>query len=201
MTFDVLVETGERFDVRPRVRCGLTADEFMIACEAGAFGDARIELVGGALVELPIRGSTHSMNVMESMRVLHDLAEAQPGLALTTNMGVQLGPDTVIGPDLTVFDREPLRRLATPAPAVHLVAEHSLDTRLYDLTRKAKLCAAGGVSEYWVLDDVAIRLHRFHTPVDGRYTRDLPLGADDSIAVQFAPGETVRVGDLFRAGT
>jgi hypothetical protein len=44
------------------------------------------------------------------------------------------------------------------------------------------------VPEYWVLDNVEPSLHRFHTPVDGRYTRDPPLGAGRKVAVPFAPG-------------
>lgn len=188
-------------DVKPRVRSRLTADEFALASEAGAFDEAmHVELIDGSLVEMPSDGVIHAVHLAESFVLLHQIARRHPPLLATSNMLVRLGDDRVVGPDVVVFEPLADMPLVTPASQVRLAVEHAFSTRNYDLNDKAGYYATAGVPEYWVLDDVSIRLHRFHTPVDGRYTRDPPLGPEAEIAVPFAPGETVRVGDLFRLG-
>lgn len=188
-------------DVQPRVRSRLTAHEFAVASDAGSFDESmHVELIDGELVEMPSDGAIHAVHLAQSFRVLDRLVALRPPLMITTSMSVQLDTDRVVGPDIVVFDPLPGMPLLTPASRVRLAVEHAFSTRGYDTNQKAEYCAEGGVPEYWVLDDVAIRLHRFHTPTGGRYTRDAPLGPDDRVAVPFAPGETVRVGELFRLG-
>ena len=177
----------------------LTSEEFMTAVEAGAFPDVpQIELVDGELVEMPPEGSLHAVNVKRTLLVLERIVQRHPPLELASGMAVGLGAGRVVGPDAVVFVPQPGWPATTPASAVRLAVEHSFSTRRYDLTRKADLYAEAGVPEYWVLDDVEPRLHRFHTPSGGAYLRDPPLGVDAVVEVPFAPGEHVRVGDLFR---
>lgn len=188
-------------DVKPKVRSRLSADEFIASCAAGAFSeDAHIELVDGELVEMPPEGSGHSFNNVETVAVLREIVRRQRGLEIGANLAVKLSADRVVGPDAVVVDAPEGRPSAIPASAVRLAVEHAWSTRRYDLTEKADLYAAAGVPEYWVLDNVDNVLHRFHSPRAGAYTRDAPLGLDERVAVPFAPGETVRVGDLFRLG-
>lgn len=186
-------------DAEPTVRTRLTGEEFMAACEARVFGDvAHVELVDGELVETPPEGSDHAFNNVQTLLVLGPIVRRIGGLEIGANMAILLGPGRVVGPDVVVTDPVPGRPTLTPASAVRLAVENAWSSRRYDLTRKAELHAAAGVPEYWVLDDVEPSLHRFHTARDGRYARDPARGPEERVAVPFAPGETVRVGDLFR---
>lgn len=186
-------------DAEPVVRTRLTAEEFMTACEAGAFGDlAHIELIDGELVEMPPEGQGHAANNGETYGVLWLIVRRLPGLEISSNMGIKLGVGRVVGPDVVVFEPDPARPSLTPASVVKLAIEHAYSSRSYDLNRKARLYAEAGVPEYWVLDNVQPQLHRFHSPADGVYQRDPPLSLDQTIALPFAPDERVRVGDLFR---
>lgn len=193
----MIADLEPRIDAEP-VRPRLTAEEFMGACEAGVFGDWRhVELVDGEIVEMPPEGGGHSVNNLQTAWVLLPLARAA-GLEIGSNIAIQLAGRRVVGPDTAVFEALPGWPSLTPASCVRLAVEHSWSSRRYDLTAKAALYAAAGVPEYWVLDNVEPSLHRFHTPVGGAYTRDPPLGPDDRVAVPFAAGQMVRVGELFR---
>lgn len=197
----MVADLPPELDAEPRVRSRLSADEFMALCESGVFGDlARVELLDGELVEMPREGNGHSINNFQTGRVLDRLVARYPDLDIGANMAILLGPGRVVGPDMVVFKPLPERPTLTPASAVRLAVEHAWSSRWYDLNRKADLYAAAGVPEYWVLDNADMTLHRFHTPRSGAYARDPPMGLDAHVAVPFAPGETVRVGELFRLG-
>lgn len=189
---------GERvIDATPHTRTRLTAEEFMVLCEGGAFGDlAHIELIDGELVEMPPEGSGHAMNGTRTLSTLMGLLAPESGLSVTTNMAIKLGPGRVVGPDVVVFERPQGRPSTVPAAAVHLAVEHAYSSRKYDLETKSLLYAQAGVPELWVVDNVKNLLHRFHSPSNGRYVAEPPIGLDARIAVPFAAGETIAVRDL-----
>lgn len=84
-----------------------------------------------------------------------------------------------------------LRPLVQGSPGLEL---------LCDVGAKAQAYAAAGVPELWVLDGEARRLHRLHSPAEGRYVDDPPLGLEDRIAVPFGAGGTLAVCELFDLG-
>lgn len=181
----------------PRPRNRFTVDEYMAMMEARVFGDlAHVELVDGELIEMPPEGSGHALNNSQALFILTPLARSA-GLGIASNMAIRVGVARVVGPDVVVFDRPEARPSTVEARFVHLALEHADSTRSYDLNRKPGLYAEASVRELWVLDNVKLVLHRFFEPHDGAYRRDPPRGLDEQVAVPFAPGETVRVGDLF----
>jgi Uma2 family endonuclease len=185
----------DRAEARARNR--FTVDEYMAMMEAKVFGDlAHVELVDGELIEMPPEGSGHALNNSKAFLLLAPLARVA-GLGVAANMAIRVGEARVVGPDLVVFDRPAGRPSTVEARLVWLALEHTLSTRSYDLNRKPGLYAEGGVRELWVLDGVKLVLHRFHSPRDGVYQRDPPRGLDEEVDVPFAPGERVRIGDLF----
>lgn len=181
-----------------RVRDRFTVDEFMAMVEAKIFGDlANIELVEGEIIDMPPEGSGHGLNKAQTFRLLDRLVSRPSGLRIVDNVALRLSPAVVVAPDIMVVMSPEGRPSAIDAAAVRLAVEHALSTRNYDLNVKPNLYAAAGVAELWVLDDRDLLLHRFHSPRGGVYQRDPPRGLDEEVDVPFAPGERVRIGDLF----
>lgn len=187
----------DRLDARVRDR--FTADEFMAMVEGRAFGDlAHMELADGRIIEMPPEGGGHAYNKMKAAKVLDAIAVRQTGLHVVADMAIDLGPGEVASADAMVHERfPPPRPRRAPAASIRLLVEHSDSTRRYDLNVKPGRYAAADIPELWVLDNVALLLHRFHTPSDGLYERDPPRGLDEFVDVPFAPGERLRVRDLF----
>ena len=198
---DGFTALAARPDTPPRVRTRWTADEFLRLSDSGGLGDATdVELVDGALIEIPPEGSGHLLNVSRTLQRLAALIEARPELAVGFNGAVRLGPDRVVGPDVLVFRRPVGRPSALEAGSVLLAVEHAYSTRRYDLEQKPSLYAEAGVPELWVLDNVDNVLHRFHSPARGAYFRDQPLALEDLVRAPFAPERPVKVGELFDLG-
>lgn len=181
-----------------RLRDRFTADEFMAMVEGGAFGDvAHVELADGRIIEMPPEGGGHAYNKITAAILLRTIAERH-GLTAVANIALDLGPHEVAGTDVVVHERLPRPRPSrAPVSGIRLLVEHSDSTRSYDLNVKPGRYAAAGVPELWVLDNVKLQLHRFHSPDGGVYERDPARGLDEFVDVSFAPGERVRVGDLF----
>jgi Uma2 family endonuclease len=181
-----------------RVRDRFTADEFIRMLESRVFGDSsRLELTQGALVEMPSDGAGHSRDKGQTYFVLRNLLQGSPHLLVLQDVNTRLGPSTVVAPDVAVIDRSSDRPTVISASIVHLAIENAWTSRDYDLNEKPALYAAGQVPELWILEAETHQLHRFHSPREGVYERDAPLGLEGRIAVPFAPGESVRVSDLF----
>lgn len=181
-----------------RVRDRFTADEFMIMCEAGVFGDvANIELLDGKIVEMPPEGTGHGAHKAQSFRVLDRIVQGLPHLLIASNVALRLGPRIVVAPDVLVSTFPTGWPSAVAASEMKLALEHAWSTHGYDLGEKPERYAKAGVAELWVVDDRFRVLHRFHAPKDGVYQRDPPRGLEEQLDVPFAPGERVRVRDLF----
>ena len=157
----------------------ITAAQFSVMVEAGAFAGARgVELRGGLLYE------------MNAQYVPHMLAKSRLFLALATALqaigspfevssegSVQLGESEVPMPDLIVW--EPVRvRGPVPRERGRLLVEVSDTTLTDDLGHKRTLYAAAGVPEYWVVDVFGRAIHRYWAPEDGVYARSavVPFG-------------------------
>lgn len=118
----------------------------------GVFGDARMELLDGEIVDLEPVEARHAA----AIRACHDLLVA--GVGDTAVVRVQL-PLVLDGrsrprPDLAVV-RPPSSRYrdAHPEPADTLLVVEVADASLpYDLDRKAPRYAAAGIPECWVVD-------------------------------------------------
>ena len=100
-------------------------------------------------------------------------------------------------PDLSVLVRAVDDFSTHPRPEeLHLVAEISLTSLVFDLTTKAQLYARSGIAEYWVLDLVGRRMIVHREPVDGRYRSVVAFGEEERVSTLAAPERDVRVGDL-----
>lgn len=114
----------------------------------------RYQLLEGTLVVNPAPIPLHQRMVM---RLLLLLAEACPPEleVLPGPVGVVLGPDTELQPDVLVVRRETVRGTKKAmTPPLLVIEVLSSSTRLFDLGSKRLAYREGGVGAYWIADPV-----------------------------------------------
>ncbi|MEJ7729546.1 MAG: Uma2 family endonuclease [Polyangiaceae bacterium] len=149
-------------DATPRL---LTRAEYDRMAELGFFANERVELIHGTVVRMAPIGTGHCdvVDVCNELLVLRLAGRATvriqaPFLAHDDS---EPEPDVVVAPRRRYSDRHP-----DQAFLVIEVAESSL---AYDRHTKARLYAASGVREYWIIDVLgrAVEVHR--QPGSDRY--------------------------------
>lgn len=146
----------------------LTVDDFVRMGEAGIFAeDARIELIEGDLFDMPPIGTRHSSISNRLTRLLVRLA----GDAAIVSVGnpVLLPPWSMPQPDfLLLRPRADFYETTHPGAADVLLAVELGDATLrFDRITKARVYAANGIGEYWVVDLAGRRLHAHRGPTPG----------------------------------
>ncbi len=142
-----------------------TLDEFDRMIDAAVFDpDRRIELIFGELREVSLIGECHRRVIV----LLTEWAiDATAGLR--DRLGVQVQnplrlPSERSGPipDMSWIDRECLQSSALPQDNVFLVIEVASSTLSFDRGQKARLYAAAGIPDYWVVNliDDRVEVHR-----------------------------------------
>ena len=152
-----------------------------------------VELLAGVLVEMNPQGSSHAYAIRE-LAALAFPAVADAGLQLSIQAPLDVGsPISLPEPDLAIVpstgrDEHPRNAL--------LVVEMGATSLRIDLVRKARIYAAGGVPEYWVLDVERRALIVHRDPRDGYYT-DVRIVSEDEIVTATKLDLAVPVASLF----
>jgi Uma2 family endonuclease len=143
----------------PRLRWTLAEFERLI--ELGIFTkDDRIELIEGQLVPMAAKGNRHGLVRDELMNWL--FRRLPESLRLSSEIGWRPpGADTYVEPDLLICPRE-LTGVTVAPTEVLLAIEVAHSSLRFDTTIKARLYAALGVRDYWVIDaeTLTTRVHR-----------------------------------------
>lgn len=148
---EVVVEIGPR--VRPLRRL-----EYDRLVSAGVFGDERIELLEGVLVEMSPQDPAHAEIVHRLARLIGQYIGSEWQLRVQAPLA--LGEASAPEPDLAVVAAGSYLR-AHPGHAA-LVVEVARTSQKVDLGPKVDIYARGGVPEYWVVDvaDGSAHVHR-----------------------------------------
>jgi Uma2 family endonuclease len=167
--------------------------EYERLAREGFFGNERVELIQGIVVEMSPIGPRHA-NPLDLLveRLVPPLVgrarvRVQQPFAATDDSEPE--PDLAIVPALQYVESHPDR-----AFLVIEVAETSLD---YDRETKAPIYAASGVPEYWVVNVAARCIEVFDQPKLGVYTRQHQFGVGSALVVPGFSDVSVRVGELF----
>jgi Uma2 family endonuclease len=179
----------------PRLRWTLA--EFERLAELGFFTDEdHIELIGGELVPMAPRTACH-----ETVRgdLLNSRAmRCLPQEVLTAGpLGWRVNEDTYLEPDFLLYPDACRRQVPALPPAEVLLLIEIADLSLeFDTTFKAKLYAALGVREYWVVNAVtlATRVHRGPTPAG--YGQADVVGANERLAALLVSSLALKLADL-----
>jgi Uma2 family endonuclease len=187
-TFDRLADLApER--VRPLKRV-----EYARLVEAGVFEEERVELLGGAIVEMSPHGTPHDSAVMRLtkllVRAVGDRAEVRVQLAFVASDQSQPEPDLALVPPGDY-------REAHPDTAMLLV-EVSAESLRKDRTLKAAIYARAGVPEYWIVNVVDGSVERHTNPQSGAYTEMMIVRPGASIRLRILDDVEIPVAEIFR---
>lgn len=148
-----------------------TAADFQRMIEAGAFEDMWVELIEGKLERMPPPGRRHGIGQIGLVaRLLTLFGETR----VLVEVAVDLGNDTVVGPDIMVLKAAGGEGTLVAADELLLAVEVAYSSHDRDLQLKRRLYAQAGVPTYWVLDVERRAVHVFEHP-EGEVYRTIDL--------------------------
>lgn len=163
---------------RPR-RYPISADQYETMIEAGVLAGARVELIGGEIIEMAAQYMPHTRAKMTMLfRLKSAIDTAGLPLELGCEGSVRVSPYDVPEPDVFIYERVPGDR-TFPASCLRLAVEICESTHAVDLGLKPQLYAAAAIPEYWIVDLRARTITALWSPADGAYqqTRTVAFGA------------------------
>lgn len=172
-------------------RAKLRAGDYRLLVESGALDRyARTELIDGEIWAMNAAYSAHAkLQSAISFALITALRSAELALTLFTAVSIDLSDDAMPEPDLVVADDHDDGPL--PIGKVKLIVEISDSTLDNDLGRKARLYAAAGVPEYWVVDVEAKVIHQMWGPEGEAYAQRGEVAFGDRIAAVTVAGLVV----------
>jgi Uma2 family endonuclease len=139
-----------------------TVDEFHLLRGMPAFESRRMILVEGEIHDMPNPNPPHDIGIGQTEDALRDAFGS--GYWVRVQMALVLGKATDPVPDLAVVPG-PKKNYTFHPTTASLVVEVADSSLVYDTGDKANLYAAGGITDYWVLDLNHRLLHVFRDPV------------------------------------
>lgn len=167
-------------------RRDITVDEYHKMADMGILRpQERVELIEGELIEMAPLGNRHWTR---HATIANYLNEMLPGRAFIVPQGsFPLDRHSEPQPDIAVLapgNYEDGRPHPNELFAFVEVAESSVR---FDLGRKARLYASGGIREYLVADIGKNRLTRFTEPADLAYAERREMGYGESFSLVAIP--------------
>jgi Uma2 family endonuclease len=150
-----------------------TVEEYHRMGEAGIFSeDDRVELIGGAVVEMAPIGSRHMQSVARLKRVLSRWTFESPedaALFVSVQNPLVLFGKEEPQPDLVLLRRSAERSDAFSSDEALLVVEVADTSLRYDRETKLPLYAAAGIPEAWIVDLTEDRVEVYSVPAGEGY--------------------------------
>ncbi len=167
----------------------------------GWFQGKRVELIGGEVMEMPAQFDFHLAAVTLAQDALRLAFGA--GYWVRVQGSLDLSPHGIPNPDIAVTPGSPHGAARTIATSALVVVEVSDCTLAYDRVAKGSLYAAGGVTDYWIVNlvDRQLEIHRGPVADAARlfgfgYSSRIILDPGDAIAPLASPNARVAVADL-----
>ena len=127
-----------------------TVKHYFRMSELGFFGDRKVELLNGEIIEVPAQAHPHRLSLSRLSRLLN--AAFDPGQFWVVGQGtLALSRYSAPDPDYHVFD-VPEGTPDDQLPRPFLVIEVSDTTYLKDAGPKLRLYAWAGIPEYWIVN-------------------------------------------------
>lgn len=152
------------------VKYRISVDEYERMGEAGIFDpDARLELLEGAIYELPPISPPHAAGVTYLSFILHRLFART--LIISAQHPIRLDDYSEPQPDIALLNwRDDYYRHAHPTPADILLVIEVADTTLEsDRRYKLPLYAKAGITEAWLVNLPEESIELYAAPADGAY--------------------------------
>lgn len=159
------------------------------------FESLRVELIDGEIIQMSPISSPHWKSVILTGAALRSIFG--DGFTVAEQNAFDGGPRSEPQPDVAVYEGGVRDFQAIPSHAL-LIVEVSLTTLRFDQTRKARLYAAAGVADYWIVNlaDRVLEVRRQPSVKTGSYAEIRTLDADASLSPLAAPEASIAVADL-----
>ena len=159
----------------------------------GFFADERVELLYGSVVEMTPQDPEHAHPVQMLNKLL------LPRLLGRAEVRIQApfaaSDDSEPEPDVAVVPPGDYRHVH-PTEA-WLIVEVARTSQVKDKTLKARLYAASGVAEYWVVDVPARSVEVHRGASSGSYASVTTRRSGDDLSLAQFPDVSFKVDDLF----
>jgi Uma2 family endonuclease len=155
----------------------------------------RYELLDGVLIVTPAPSMRHQDAAL-SLAVLLRAASPPALKVLTAPFDVTLADDTVLQPDVLVFDRKQVTARDLPGAPLLAVEVLSPSTRRFDLHLKRSRYEAAGTAAYWVVDPGEPPALTAWELRAGEYVEVASVSGPEEFAVQVPFAMTVVPDDL-----
>ena len=171
-------------------RYRVSADDYLRMIDAGAFGDAHVELVDGELIEMSPSHSEHGRLLMLVGRLLGNAYDATDFI-LYGDIITLFDESNVRAPDIAVVDKDIGDRKQLLPSDILLAVEIAGSTLGTDLGRKRIDYASAGIRHYWVVDVEGKRTHCYTDPQGADYAAIKVVPFGEGMAVPGADGAIV----------
>ncbi len=180
-------------DLAPDRARPLYRQEYDRLVELGVFEAERVELLGGVLVEMSPQGAAHSaaatVLARRFIQLLGERAEVRVQMPFAASDVSEPEPDVAVVP-FQSYAR------AHPSEA-YLLVEVCDSSSAKDHELKARLYAAAGVPEYWVVDVASREVTAYAEPTSNGYGATRSYGPSARIAPQRFADVVIAIGELF----
>lgn len=178
----------------------LTVGDYCRLDEAGAFGDARNELLDGDVFLMSPMHRPHSRAVSVLLVALAAaLKQTAAGAEVLAGASIALPPHSMPEPDLVVTS-EPYGDGIVPHDSLLLAVEVSDSTLDSDLSFKRALYASAGIPEYWVVDVQGAVIHQMWKPAGDDYAERRAVAFGDPVTAATIAGVVIDTGALLPRG-
>lgn len=160
--------------------------------------DERFELIGGEVVPMPPKGNQHE--VLKSCLNLYWGKRCPENIEFIPETTFRISEDTFLEPDFVFVHSADSVEGLRPETCL-LAVEIAVSTLGFDLGRKARLYAAYGIRELWVIDAVKRETHVHRRPVPDGYAETTLVPASGTLVPDFAPELAISLGSLRKART
>ncbi len=178
-------------------RC--SGDVYQEMSDAGMFDGKRVQLLEGEIIEMSPQNDPHVWGWSQLGAVAYRYYGDITKFSIFPGGTFWASDDSAPEPDYFVCEC-PLGVPVGQRPMPLWVAEVSDSTYRLDRTRKARIYAAAGVTDYWIINVNARRLELYRDPaeVDGEWTyRDIThLGSGETFSPLNGPKHIIPVDDL-----
>ena len=178
-----------------------TLDRYDRLVQQGFFDGERVELIDGEILTISPINEPHEVGTGLTQAAL--AAAFGTGFWVRVQMSLYLSNHFAPEPDLAVVPGGPRDYLLRKPRTALLVAEVSDATLAYDRGRKARLYAAAGIEDYWIVNLAHGRLEVHRRPVTDvtqpegfRHDDVKTLAPGDVVSPLAAPHATIAVADL-----
>ncbi len=176
-------------------------DELFQMLDHDLLAGRRVELIGGEVLEVPAQFNMHAAAIDLTADALRLVFGA--GFWVQRQGSLDLSPLGVPDPDVDVIHGSPRGATRTMPTSALLVVEASDSTLRLDRIIKGSLYAAGGITDYWIVNLVQRQLEVYRDPIadpsalhGASYSTCVILIPGDFVSPLAAPPTQVAVADL-----